>query len=42
VAGDLPSTPAVAIEAIDQDGKPVFLDKLRFWDKSACATSGGK
>jgi tRNA (Thr-GGU) A37 N-methylase len=41
VADDLPSAPAVAIEALDKNGNRVFLDRLRFWDDSACARAAG-
>jgi hypothetical protein len=36
---DLPETPAVAIVGLSHDGKRVYLNKLRFWDKSACAAT---
>jgi hypothetical protein len=36
----IPTTPAVAIVGLDQGGQRVYVDKLRFWDKSACSTSG--
>jgi hypothetical protein len=38
---DLPDTPAVAIVGVGHDGQRVYLNKLSFWDKSACATRDG-
>ena len=35
---DLPQTPVVAIRGLDENGKQVFLSKMRFWDNSACAS----
>jgi hypothetical protein len=39
-SSDLPKTDAVAIRGLDENGKRVFLFKMRFWDKSACASTG--
>lgn len=36
----LPDIPAVAIVGLSADGRQVYLNKLRFWDRSACATRG--
>jgi hypothetical protein len=33
--------PAVGIEALDNSGKRLYLEKLRFWDKSACTYGNG-
>jgi hypothetical protein len=38
--GDVPRVPAVAIQALDLNGRRIFLDKLRSWDRSACAPQG--
>ena len=40
VDSSVPDFPAVAIRALDDNGKQVYLEKLRFWDKSACAAGG--
>jgi hypothetical protein len=39
---DVPKKPAAAIVGLDATDKRVYLDKLRFWDQSSCATNGGK
>jgi len=36
---DLPEIPAVAIRGLDENGKQVFLYKMRFWDKSVCEST---
>jgi hypothetical protein len=40
VRTDLPGTPTVAIVGLNHDGEQIYLNKLRFWDDSACAKSG--
>ena len=37
VDSSLPDTPAVGIRALDGNGKQVYHEKLRFWDRSVCA-----
>jgi hypothetical protein len=32
----VPDKPAVAIQALNQNGDPVYRETLRFWDRSAC------
>jgi hypothetical protein len=38
---DAPDQPASGIQALDDRGERVYLKKLRFWDKSACARGSG-
>jgi hypothetical protein len=39
IDANVPDTPAVAIRALDGSGKRVYLEKLRFWTESSCATA---
>ena len=41
VNANVPDTPAVGIEAIGNNGRRVYLEKLRFWRASSCVSSSG-
>ena len=40
-AADVPDAPAAAIQALDGNGNVLYLEKLRLWNKSACASGIG-